>query len=234
MTEQFAFNFEAPRAVVEIRRSQARRTLSLEVHPDLRVILRAPSRCPETEIQRFLREREAWLERQIAFFRDRARQARGAAEVRHRLLGRELSLVRDPSCAPGVRLLEGDRLVLGGHLALEEAAAARALTAFYRAQAQTVFEPLVVRWHAHPRFNRFPLPRLGLRAMRTRWGSLSPRTGMCLNVLLVHFPEAAIEYVVVHELCHLYYHGHGKRFYALLEAVLPDWRERKRLLDGRG
>ena len=83
-------------------------------------------------------------------------------------------------------------------------------------------------------FSRFPLPRLSLRVMRTRWGSLSPRTGMCLNVLLVHFPEEAIEYVVVHELCHLYYHGHGKRFYALLEAVLPDWRQRKQLLNARG
>ena len=44
-------------------------------------------------------------------------------------------------------------------------------------------------------------------------------------------PLTAIEYVVVHELCHYRYRGHGKGFYSLLEAVLPDWRERKRLLE---
>ena len=231
---QFAFDFEPAETPVEIRRSPARRTLSLEVHPDLRVILRAPSRCPEVEIDRFLAQRRAWLQRQLAFFRSRAAQEPRQQAVLHRLLGHELTVEHRPEGPRGVWLEAEQRLVVGGAHAKDSTAAARALTRWYRGEAERIFQGLVERWHAHPRFNRFPVPRLSLRAMRTRWGSLSPRTGMCLNVLLVHYPEPAIEYVVVHELCHLHYHGHGKRFYALLEAVLPDWRERKRMLDGRG
>jgi predicted metal-dependent hydrolase len=97
--------------------------------------------------------------------------------------------------------------------------------------ARRLFERLIDQWHSHPRFQRYPRPPLKIRAMRSRWGSLSPRTGMCLNLLLIHAPLAAIEYVVVHELCHLRYRGHGKGFYGVLESVLPDWRARKKCLE---
>jgi predicted metal-dependent hydrolase len=101
------------------------------------------------------------------------------------------------------------------------------------------FAPFAVRGH--------PPPRLTLRLMRTRWGSLSsPRRSrfqrwlrptppkparMTLNLALIHAPRACIEYVVVHELCHLDHHGHGPAFYRLLEQLMPDWRARKRELE---
>ena len=67
--------------------------------------------------------------------------------------------------------------------------------------------------------------------MLRRMGSLSTRSGMTLNLLLIHAPLSAIEYVVVHELCHLRYRGHGREFYGLMDSVLPDWRTRKLLLE---
>lgn len=72
---------------------------------------------------------------------------------------------------------------------------------------------------------------LALRDMSSRWGSCNPSTGrICLNVQLLNYPEECLEYVVVHELCHLLERGHGEKFKALMDTFLPDWRERRALL----
>ena len=67
-------------------------------------------------------------------------------------------------------------------------------------------------------------------AARTRYGSCSAKNSLCFSCFLMTAPEAAIELVVVHELCHIRVRNHGPQFYALLAQYLPDYRERKKLL----
>jgi predicted metal-dependent hydrolase len=232
MNEQLQFELSPPAPAIEIRRS-ARRTVSIEVHPDLRVILRAPLRCPESVIHQFLASRREWIARQLSHFRTRAPRPRlepANTAQRHCRLGQSFELRLVPEAASGLRF-DADVLELRGRHARDDAAVGRALLDWYRSEARQLFERLVDQWHGHPRFQRYLRPPLKIRAMRSRWGSLSPRTGMTLNLLLIHAPLAAIEYVVVHELCHLRYSGHGKGFYGLLEGVMPDWRARKQLLE---
>lgn len=70
--------------------------------------------------------------------------------------------------------------------------------------------------------------KLAYRNMTSRWGSCQPATGrICINVRLALYPPECLEYVVVHELCHLRERGHGPRFKALMDAYLPDWRQRR-------
>jgi len=63
-----------------------------------------------------------------------------------------------------------------------------------------------------------------------RFGSCSGKNRLCFAWRLMAYPEAAIDYVVVHELAHIRYKNHGREFYAFIESVLPDYRERERLL----
>ena len=63
--------------------------------------------------------------------------------------------------------------------------------------------------------------------MRSRYGSCSHRGAITLNRRLMATPLACIDYVLIHELCHLRHFAHDRAFYALLETMLPDWRERK-------
>ena len=74
------------------------------------------------------------------------------------------------------------------------------------------------------------MPKLSVRVMRTRWGSLSPAGRMSLNALLAQTPKPCIEYVIVHEFCHLVHRNHGPDFYALLEQRMPDWKACKQRL----
>lgn len=70
-----------------------------------------------------------------------------------------------------------------------------------------------------------------LRDMKTRWGSCSVDSGRIrLNRRLALYPEACLEYVIVHELCHLLEPSHNKRFKQLMDSFLPDWKERKKQL----
>ena len=74
---------------------------------------------------------------------------------------------------------------------------------------------------------------LAYRKMKSRWGSCQPSTGrICINTVLALCPPECLEYVVVHELCHLLVPGHGPEFHALMDSVMPDWKQRRAKLRG--
>ena len=74
-------------------------------------------------------------------------------------------------------------------------------------------------------------PRIAVRDMRTRWGSCSLKTGtLAFSRRLCCTPPAAREYVVVHEFCHFAHPDHSPAFWAAVAAVLPDYRQRRKLL----
>ena len=69
--------------------------------------------------------------------------------------------------------------------------------------------------------------KVAYRNMTSRWGSCQPSTGrICINVRLALYPPECLEYVVVHELCHLLERGHGPRFHQLMDTFMPDWKQR--------
>lgn len=101
----------------------------------------------------------------------------------------------------------------------------------WRALVQAGTELLVDKWApvlgVRPR-------KLAYRNMRSRWGSCTPDTGrVCINVRLALYPPRCLEYVVVHELCHFHVRNHGPEFKALMDECLPNWRQTKKILDGR-
>ena len=69
-----------------------------------------------------------------------------------------------------------------------------------------------------------------ITAARTRFGSCSGKNGLCFSLYLMQYPEEAIDYVVVHELAHIRHHDHSDAFYAEVAKVMPDYKERRKLL----
>lgn len=84
-----------------------------------------------------------------------------------------------------------------------------------------------------PRLGRAPT-RITLRPLQSIWGSLSARDHMSLDLALILAPPTLLEYVLVHELCHLFERNHGPRFWARVADLLPDYRERQRQLRAEG
>lgn len=74
-------------------------------------------------------------------------------------------------------------------------------------------------------------PPLRILTMQTQWGSCSPKGRLTLNPHLVKAPGACIDYVILHELCHIAEHNHSEQFYKLLKQVMPNWESVKERLD---
>lgn len=102
------------------------------------------------------------------------------------------------------------------------AAASPDEVAQWREVVQAFVPPLIAKWEP---IMGVKAGKIAYRNMTGRWGSCQPSTGrICINVRLALYPPECLEYVVVHELCHLLERGHGPRFHALMDAFLPDWK----------
>lgn len=75
-------------------------------------------------------------------------------------------------------------------------------------------------------------PALRILTMQTQWGSCSPHGRITLNQHLVKAPRECIDYVILHELCHIAEHNHSEHFYRLMSQVMPGWEKTKERLDG--
>lgn len=209
----------------------SRRTLGIEVHPDHRVLVRAPAGTPEEVIAERLRKRAAWVSRQLAEF-ERYRPRTPARQYingeSHLYLGRQYRLKVARADSTSVKLARGLLLVnLPGDTNPERVRAV--LHRWYLERARGVFGDVL---NAGLRqFKRTERPRLVVRTMQSRWGSLSRAGAMTLNLNLIRAPRPCIEYVVTHELCHMKHRNHDAQFFRLLGQVMPDWERRKHRLE---
>lgn len=211
----------------ELRFLASRQTLTIEVHPDSRVLVRAPLGYPAALVAERVQKRAGWISRQLAEFerynpRTPARQYLGGES--HLYLGRQYRLKLISGETASIKLARGQLLVTAPGEP-ERALVKAMLQRWYLQTARAVFSEVLDASLTH--FKDIERPRLIVRAMRSRWGSLSRAGSMTLNVNLVRAPRSCIEYVVVHELCHTRHRDHNARFFSLLRQLMPDWEQRK-------
>jgi predicted metal-dependent hydrolase len=212
-----------------------RKTLGISVLPDLSIVVTAPaSSLGEIEtIKAKIKKRATWILRQQAGFRrflPSQPPRRYLSGESHRYLGRQYRLKLETATAERVRLKDGHlRIELKNPL--EPIAVQRLLADWYKQRARIVFTQKLEGCLDKFRKYEIPSPQLRLRKMHKRWGSCS-RTGVItLNYDLVKTPSICIEYVIIHELCHLLHASHDRKFYGLLRRIMPDWEARKARLE---
>ncbi|MGL4188069.1 MAG: M48 family metallopeptidase [Sphaerotilus sulfidivorans] len=222
---------------VEVRqqpgRSQER--LSIHVEPDGRVLVDAPLGVEVGRLLDSVKRRARWISQQLEGFRIQRSHASPHEYVSGEsmlYLGRRyrLKVQIDPTAKPVARM-HGAFI----EVTLPErdpAMVAAALMSWYRQRAREVFSqrlPVVaepLRWVRE-------LPSIRLQFMKLQWGSCSPSGRITLNPWLVRAPREAIDYVLLHEMCHLRHHNHSRAFYASLSRHMPDWKQIKTRLDSR-
>ena len=208
--------------------------VAIHVQPDGVVSVDAPEGTDANEVVAAVRRRVRWIWQRLSACRERARHVLPREYVSgesHFYLGRHhvLKVIVTAMQPQGVKLLRGKLEVRtpGG-----DASRVRALLdAWYRQRAKEVFAKRLTECAKQVPWLK-TCPSFRLLAMRTQWGSCSPNGNLVLNPLLVKAPGPCVNYVIFHELCHLKERNHSPRFYALLDGLLPEWREWKRELDG--
>lgn len=214
--------------------AEQKAAIRVHVHPDGQVEVEAPARTPLAEIKAAVQRRARWVLKHLNDIetRKRAAQPRQWVSGESQLyLGRRYVLKVIPdSCQPGAtcKLIRGQLRVQGA--SLDASSIEKTVRRWYRTRAAEVFERrLAQAVNTLPWVNATPQWRL--REMQAQWGSCSPEGVIILNPHLVKAPTRAVDYVILHELCHLAEHNHSTRFYRLLDDHMPDWRTVKQRLD---
>lgn len=213
---------------------QKRKSIAVHVLADASVEVRAPAWVPRKELIDFVERRADWIvERRRTALQKQALKPVFTNGQYHRFLGQPYPLKVSAAARAGVALQDGVLLVRVRDIE-SSGQVEKALDSWYRKQAVNLYEERIFAC-----FDIFPdwfqetyrIPSITVRKMRRRWGSCSSKGDVTLSVNLMKMPLECIDYVIVHELCHLYAFNHGKSFYALLASVMPDWKRREALIE---
>ncbi|WP_180107177.1 MULTISPECIES: M48 family metallopeptidase [unclassified Acinetobacter] len=207
----------------------------IKVYADCRVVVSAPLNADDKTIIEAVKQRSRWIYKQLREFREQSkfimpRQYKSGES--HFYLGKQyqLKVIHDDTKPKGVKLLRG-RLEVNT-LDTDIESIKSHLNEWYRSRAKVIFE-VRLRQILEKALWVEAKPDIRLMTMRTQWGNCSPSGLLTLNPHLVKAPAICIDYVILHELCHLVEHNHSERFYQLLSQVMPDWPIIKKRLDDR-
>lgn len=206
----------------------------IKVHPDCRVVVSAPQDTDDQQVLNAVEKRGRWIYQQLRDFRKQLEYITPRQYISgesHYYLGKQymLKVIVAPSDAQGVKMLRGKLEVTLRHKSAEKVL--QLLTDWYKARAREVFAKRLSAMLEQALWVSGS-PPLRILTMQTQWGSCSPNGRVTLNPNLVKAPRECIDYVILHELCHLAEHNHSERFYRLMGQVMPDWEKTKKRLDG--
>ncbi|WP_295618695.1 SprT family zinc-dependent metalloprotease [Chamaesiphon sp. GL140_3_metabinner_50] len=212
-----------------------RKTLAIEVHPDSSIIVKAPADATLESIESKIIHRAAWIAKQQRQF-DRYALPLPTPECvsgeGYRYLGRQYRLKLIESSSDKIRLWQG-RLEVNTPTPFDREHVERSIANWFRDRATIVFSERYRYCTKLVTSHDIEGHGFELRTMSKRWGSCTPAGRIFLNPLLISASKDCIDYVIIHELCHLRFLNHSTSFYNLLESLLPDWQERQNRLNER-
>jgi predicted metal-dependent hydrolase len=208
----------SPIPLVSVRESSRARRLTIKVGPEGPPEVVVPPGTRRREIERLLRRHHDWIERKVTEYERRAANpALGLDRPGFAWLHGVALPIEHRGGTRAAARLDGDRLLVGGRV--EDAPAA--IERWYRREARLRLGASAAR--EARRLGLSPR-RLSVRDPRTRWGSCSPEGRLSFSWRLLLAPQAVLDYVVVHELCHLRELNHSSAFWRLLDEARPGWR----------
>lgn len=206
-----------------------RKTLEIAVHPNQSVMVKAPLGVEPAEVQRRVARRARWIIKQRNYFRQFEPRTPARCYVggeTHLYLGKRYRLKIKKGRRDEIKLVRGYfNIQVKGRVSSDEIK--RLLDAWY---AQKAADKLRESFdQCLSRFEKLSLkqPKLQIKRLKKRWGSLSGKGTLTMNSDLIRASRECIDYVVIHELCHLKHKDHSTKFYQLLGKTIPDWEKRK-------
>ena len=211
-----------------------RKTLAIDVHPDLSVIVTAPKDTGDAAVEQKMQKRASWIVKQQRFFENylpTIPARRYDSGESHRYLGRQYRLRVHEGDKESVQMARGQINVFLTDTS-NKARIKTLVTGWFRQRAEVIFQELFDAMLVKAERHGISANTFEIRRMKNRWGSCTNEGRILLNPDLIIAPKLCIEYVIVHELCHLKEHNHSPGFYRLLQSMMPDWEKRLERLNG--
>jgi predicted metal-dependent hydrolase len=202
-----------------------RRSIGIIVSPESGVTVRAPYRTSLKTIEDLVQSKSAWIKKHLDNHSSLIRINRNSEYKDgeyHYFGGRQylLKIIQSESCY--VKLYE-NIIEIGMRSIEDKAKVSLLLQKWYKNMAEEHFRKKLQELLSRFSNYNFSPTNLSVRAMKGRWGSCTSKGKITLSTELVKLNDKYIEYVIVHELCHLKHHNHSPAYYKLLSEVCPEW-----------
>ena len=219
----------------EQQTAKARKVL-IKVHPDQRVVATVPHDATDQAVQAAMAKRARWIWQNIQDFAKQQEYVLPKQYISGETqfyLGKRfvLKVTHDADQPSNVKLSRGRLNVSLRHQKEDKSKTIKALLdKWYLNKAKAVFQE---RLHVMlPKATWVQgIPSFRIMTMKKQWGSCSRQGQLMLNPHLVKASKECIDYVILHELCHIAEHNHSEKFWRLLNQVMPNWKEVKARLD---
>ena len=219
--------------IVAVERKKMK-TCRLKVYPNQTVSVSVPYTVPSDWIQSFLNQKTPWIENKLEKFKVTTGYA-STTEIRNgqsiKMFGEDLIFVVSIS-KRNLVYQEGKNICVSCTDVNNQEKLMKLFEKWWRKEAFDFLQKRVDEFY--PIIGKYakPKPKLHIRKMRTLWGSCSVnRQVVTFNQYLIKAKPACIDYVVLHELVHFIYPNHSKQFYDFISIYMPDWKDRKNILD---
>lgn len=208
------------------------KNLHIGVYPPMgHVHVAAPEVLDDEQVRLAVVNRLPWIKRQREQLQAAERQTRREMVTgeSHYVWGSRLRLKMIERPGRAHIEIDGDRLLLYAPEGTSADNRRALIDRWYRDQLREAIPALISKWERSMRVN---VPKWSIRRMKTKWGSCNRETGhIWFNVELAKKHPDCLEYLIVHEMTHLWERGHGERFTKLMDKNLPDWRARRDVLN---
>ncbi len=194
-----------------------RSTLSLSILKDGQIVVKAPLKLSNERIQKFVFEKQAWIREKLTIIENNRQKYEEVISYRRFMLfGNQYSL-KLSSAVKKIETAKSD-LVIYMPASTENDKILSKLKAWYKKQAKTILEERVNYLSS---ILKLRPNTVRISDSKGRWGSCNSRGNISLNFRVIMLEPAVIDYVIVHELCHLVEMNHSKRFWNLVNSFLP-------------
>lgn len=210
-----------------------RKTMALEVHPNMSVHVVAPKKATVEEIQQRVVKRGAWIVKQQSYFEQflpRTPKREYVSGETHLYLGKKYVLKIRESQKESVKL-KGGELFVFVKKGSSNTRVKNLLSGWYRSHCERRFQDTFDKCLPFFKTYKLETPSFVIKRMKNRWGSCTPKGQIILNPELIRVSTKCLEYVIIHELCHHIEPNHSTEFYNLQESILPDWKRWKDKLE---
>lgn len=210
-----------------------RRSISLEITRNAQLIVRMPKYASLRDVERFVMEKKAWIEQKLQEAGENVQKhspKKFVSGEKFYYLGEKYTLVtRSQSIKSQSSKLEFNNgfYIFEGDIPY----AKNIFIKWYKRQAK-INIPKRVQWYAF--HHNLKYGKITITSASRRWGSCTSTGNLNFTWKLILLPIKIMDYVVVHELAHLLQHNHSKKFWAEVEKMMPDYKERRKWLKKNG
>lgn len=218
-----------------LRHSERASRMTIRIHPDLCIEVVVPRCVAEKDAHAFIQREIVWVRTALKKMErkrgkvPKKKESLYPHEFHFALTGNryKINYLWEDVCWTAAKIRDAENIDVAGAV-LEPENMRNALLGLIRRTAEQVLPPMLAGLAEK---HRFPMPETSIRFQKRRWGSCSSRGSISLNAFLVFFSPEIVEYIMIHELCHMREMNHSSAFWGEVEKICPDAKFLKRCLN---